>query len=727
VTISRTQPLDWSRAAGRPAKVRPEAVSVIVPVYGAAADLERCLASVAAQTDLACHDLILVIDGPQGDAVEAIVRSFSSSASQILRDDTRCGFVVSVNRGMRATAGDVVLLNSDTIVTPQWLEKLIDASVSSGDIGTVTPLSNNATLCSVPRSFEENLIPAGFDAASFAALVERVSVRAYPRLPTGVGVCLYIRRALLDDIGFFDEEHFGLGYGEENDFCMRALARGWLHIADDATFIAHVGHRSFGSSSAALQRKAARAMKRLHPAYVSTIARFMKDDPLSAVRKRIIDALRLRTDQPPLSRTGESDLRKARGGPRKILHLVHGWPPFQHAGTELYAYWLVQRQRQWRDVSVFTRLTDATRRQDEGLELMDGAVRVRLVTNNFVQRNPIARNALRDAVFEKSFERFVIEEKPDLIHIHHLAGHAFSLARVARRLNIPVVQQIQDWWFLCARANLFDYAWQRCSGPSVSKCARCAPMTRVAPAPLWNRALHLARRSAARRALAVADAFVMGSHFIHDDYVRAGLLPSDVPAFVLPYGVETAERKTRRASRRPLRFGFVGSILPHKGLHIAAEAFRGIEAAKATLHAWGDASASTAYTQMLRELGGDSLTLEGTFAEDEKPAVFDSIDVLLVPSIGLESFGLAAREAMARGVPVVASRDGGLLEMFERGVCGELFPSGDAASLREIILRLAQSPEIIDEWSARIPPIKSIDEHAEEIEAVYESVMARRR
>jgi GT2 family glycosyltransferase len=128
---------------------------------------------------------------------------------------------------MRASSRDVVLLNSDTIVTARWLDKLIDASVSSGDIGTVTPLSNNATLCYVPRAFEENLIPTGFDVESFADLVERVSARSYPRLPTGVGVCLFIRRALLDDIGFFDAERYGLGYGEETiSACGRWRAAG---------------------------------------------------------------------------------------------------------------------------------------------------------------------------------------------------------------------------------------------------------------------------------------------------------------------------------------------------------------------------------------------------------------------------------------------------------------------------------------------------------------------
>src|SRR5204863_8217571 len=105
--------------------------------------------------------------------------------------------------------------------------------------------------------------------------VESVSKRSYPAIPTGVGFCLFIRRAVLDDIGLFDAHHFPLGYGEENDFCMRALARGWLHVAHDATFIYHAGHRSFGASRTAIARRAAARLSRKHRRYMSTIAEFM--------------------------------------------------------------------------------------------------------------------------------------------------------------------------------------------------------------------------------------------------------------------------------------------------------------------------------------------------------------------------------------------------------------------------------------------------------------------
>lgn len=710
----RRRPIDWTRGAGRAHAARPDSVDIVIPVYGAAEELRACLESVRRETDLTRHRLLLVVDGPQESAVEAVLagfaavdgtRSTTNDQRSTIRNEQRRGFVGTANRGMRETKGDVVLLNSDTVVTPRWLEKLIDAAYSDGDIGTVTPLSNHATLCSVPRAFEENLLPTGHDAVSFGALVERVSTRSYPRLPTGVGVCFYIRRALLDDIGYFDEEHFGLGYGEENDFCFRALARGWLHVADDATFIYHAGHRSFGSSRAALQRRAAAALSRKHPRYLATIAAFMKADPLSDVRARIA----------PPSPSAKS----------RIVHLVHGWPPFQQAGTELYAWWLVHQQHPAHHVAVYARAADPSRAHGEAVELLDDGVRVRLVTNNFTVRNPFRRNALRDRVLERDFERFLRGERPDLLHIHHLAGHAFSLAKVARRLGIPVVQQIQDWWFLCARVNLFDRDGNRCTGPALLKCSACATLTKIAPAPMTNRLLHRARRSAARAALAAADAYVVGSKAIHDDYVNAGAVDPSTPFHVLPYGVGVAiPPEPRGPAQRPIRFGYVGSIAPHKGLHVAADAMRTLDPAAASLHVWGNAGAYPEYTEDLKRRGA-SIVFEGRFREEDKPRVFGAMDVLLVPSIGLESFGLAAREAMTCGVPVIATEGGALTEMFAAGECGELFPAGDAAALARILQRVVADPSLVDRWRSRIVLPKRNEVHAAEIENVYESVLRR--
>jgi glycosyltransferase involved in cell wall biosynthesis len=460
-----------------------------------------------------------------------------------------------------------------------------------------------------------------------------------------------------------------------------------------------------------LQRAAARTLARLHPAYMATIAEFMKRDPLAPVRRRI-----------------DAALGTVRAGKPRIVHLVHGWPPFQQAGTELYAYWLVRQQRARYDLAVYTRSADPARGEGEAVELSDDGVRVRLVTNHFTARNPLRRNAIRDRGMERDFERFLREERPRLVHVHHLAGHAFSLVGVARRLGIPVVLQLQDWWFLCARVNLFDRDRNRCTGPAPEKCAACAPLTKVPPAAVWNRLVHLARRREARAALAAADTYIAGSSTIRDDYLRAGVIPPGKTVHVIPYGVAVvAQHGTRAAARRPVRFGYVGAIAPHKGLHVAAEAMRGFTAAEATLHVWGDASAFPDYVRELRERAGAAvLVFEGRFREEEKGEVFAAMDVLLVPSVGLESFGLAPREAMTCGVPVIASAGGALSEMFESGTCGELFPSGDAAALERILRRVVDDPSLVGRWSSRIAPPKREETHAAEIERVYETVLAAR-
>ena len=646
-------------------------LDIIIPVYGARDDLARCLASVAAHTDLARHRVILVIDGPQD------VPSFPNAL--VLQNEKRLGYAASVNRGMRASSTDVVLLNSDTIVTARWIEKLIEAAYSDEKVGTVTPLSNNATLVSVPRAFEDNLIPTGYDVDSYAKHIEETSKREYPRLPTGVGFCLYIRRALIDDVGLFDEKRFAGGYGEENDFCWRALNRGWLNIADDATFIYHAGHRSFGASRKRALRRAARLLPR---AYWKAIEQHM------AARQPGNRATR-----------------------QHVVHLVHGWPPFQHAGTELYAYWLAHRQRETHHVSVYTRSADPQREEGETFELDDRGIRVRFMTNHFTARNPLRRNAIRDAHIEKDFERFLREEKPDLLHVHHLAGHTFSLTRVAKRLGIPIVMQLQDWWSLCARVNLYHRDGNRCTGPTPEKCNACATLTKLPPQPITNRLMHALRRRAARKALRDANAYIAGSNAIRNDYINI----VEAPIHVLPYGVSVSvgRRRPRRREPNPIRFGYVGTISPHKGLHTANEAMKDID--NATLHVWGDPTTYPAYAKTLT-----NAKLEGTFAEEEKQRIYESMDVLLVPSIGLESFGLAAREAMACGVPVIATTGGALDEM-----SAEFFPPGDVAALRAIIERVIADPTIIDRWRERIREPKREEAHAEEIAEVYRSVLNR--
>ena len=404
----------------------PGPADVIVPVHGAAPEFARCLASLGARTELTHHRLVVVLDGAGQLEAEQALDDMAGRAGTdlvVLRNPTRRGYVASVNRGMAHSRRDVVLLNSDTVVTENWLDKLQAAAYSAADIATVTPFSNNATICSIPRFLAVNAIPSGHDVDSFARLVERCATREYPRIPTGVGVCLYVRRHALDALGAFDEARFGLGYGEETDFCLRAVKAGYVNVLDDATFVYHAGQRSFGTSRAARVRIAERRMRRRHPEYRATIGQFIREDPLRDTRRRILRALRPDRDE---------SAERAR-----VLHIVHGWPPFNHAGTEIYARELALRQAGRRDVTVYGRIADPHRTMGETTELIDHRVRVRLAVNNFTQRDPLSRNALRNRVLESDFRRLLDEVQPELVHVHHLAGHCAGLLRTAWPASWP--------------------------------------------------------------------------------------------------------------------------------------------------------------------------------------------------------------------------------------------------------------------------------------------------
>lgn len=704
----------------------PSGVEVIVPVYGAGEALARCLATLERHTDGARHRVTLVLDGPQPPAVDAAVAAFGRA--EVRRLAVRGGFAAAVNDGIAATRParrDIVLLNADTQVAAGWLDGLAQAAASGPRVATVTPLTNAGTIASVPRWLEENTLPAGYDVDRFAALVARVSRRLYPRLPTGVGHCLWLRRAALEEVGGFDEATWGLGYGEETDLCLRLAAQGWENVLDDATFIFHEGQASFGAGRGRRVRRAERRLRRRHPGFWRDLAAFLAADPLAEARTPLLAALAAAAN----ARTGAS-------GPalEPVAHVVHGWPPWSQAGTEIYAARLVAWQTsRGRPVSVYARLADEMRSDGAVRERLEGAVRVRLRVNNFRSRHPLVRNALSDPQGERDFARFLAAERPGIVHLHHLAGHGLGLARVAARSGAAVVWQLQDWWGLCARANLLDRARRLCPGPAPGRCAGCLQLTALPPAPLLNRLLFALRRELVRRAMRRASGFVAGSTAVVESYRRSGLLPAGVPVWVLDYGVPppgpTHAPPRHREPGWPLVVGFLGSLLPHKGAHLLAAAAASLPPGSVELRLWGDASVDPAYVDEVRRAAGETrLELRERFPEDERDAAFAGIDLLAVPSLGLESYGIAAREALVRGIPVLASSRGALAELFggAREGRGALFDPERPGELVELLGSAVRDPGRLARWREAPALVGSSEGHAACIDALYQELLARR-
>lgn len=251
---------------------------VVVCVHNARDDVERCLESVARNTPELAR--LIIVDDGSSPLTADFVRDWSEQVSgikvELIRNDQAQGYTKAANIGLRRVndvnrTDFVILLNSDTIAPPGWAEKLMRCGMSDDKIGVVGPLSNCASWQSVPRIFDEqmdwlvNELPDGFTVDSYAEAIAACSPQRYPSVGFINGFCFAIKITCLKDVGFFDEEIFGSGYGEENDFCLRASERGWrLAVADDA-FVFHAQSKSYSNERrAALKAHADAQMARKH-------------------------------------------------------------------------------------------------------------------------------------------------------------------------------------------------------------------------------------------------------------------------------------------------------------------------------------------------------------------------------------------------------------------------------------------------------------------------------
>jgi GT2 family glycosyltransferase len=267
---------------------------VVIPVYRGRAETLVTIHSVLTAKVAADFRLVVIDDAsPEPDLSQDLVALERRGLVFRIANPANRGFTVTANRGLALSPDrDVVLLNSDTEVFDGWLDRLRAHAQGSPNVGTVTPLSNAATILSYPVHLRDNGAPLELPWSEVAALAADMTPESV-EIPTGVGFCLYMRRACLDAVGPFDESAFPRGYGEENDFCRRAAALGWRHLAAVDTFVKHVGSTSFGDERAGLVSRALKSLEARHPGYEALVAQFVDSDPLAIWRLRL-DLARIR-------------------------------------------------------------------------------------------------------------------------------------------------------------------------------------------------------------------------------------------------------------------------------------------------------------------------------------------------------------------------------------------------------------------------------------------------
>lgn len=256
---------------------------VVIPVYKGLEETRNCLESVyqSISHNRTKFSIQVINDAsPEPELLEYLQKESSAGKIFLMHNPENIGFVATANRGFCLhPRRHVILLNSDTKVFHNWVDRLLQPFSKEIRIATVTPFSNNATLCSYPSLDQENHIPPDVTAAELDHLFAKLNPGSTFEIPTGVGFCMAVNRQCLDAIGFFDEELFGKGYGEENDFCQRAILEGWknLHLCD--TFVYHKGSVSFELEKNPLIDQALAVIFDHFPNYQHDIDFALKQDP----------------------------------------------------------------------------------------------------------------------------------------------------------------------------------------------------------------------------------------------------------------------------------------------------------------------------------------------------------------------------------------------------------------------------------------------------------------
>jgi glycosyltransferase involved in cell wall biosynthesis len=432
----------------------------------------------------------------------------------------------------------------------------------------------------------------------------------------------------------------------------------------------------------------------------------------------------------------------------RILYVVHQFLPRHRAGTELYTYYLTREMaRRGHLLSIFTTEIDPETPQHQGRWRDHEGLPVFEAVHN--HHFPSFRQSYRNEEMEEHFERLIAETRPDLVHFQHLHLHSIGYIDRAARHGLPMVYTLHEYLLMCPRmGQLLLPELEPCPGPEPARCARCvtgqaAPGPDEVPLPPapeegpgWSaEALegldpqpHLGavvrRRQEIARRLGKVDLFISPSRFLRERFVEEGLIAPDRILFSdNGFPVELFESRKRVSSGEGLRVGFVGTIAEFKGVHLLVEAMEGIDDPGVSCRIHGALDTFPDYKERLLAMEGiEGVELCGAFEHGEIGRILSGIDVLVVPSLWFENSPLTIHEAFLAGVPVIASDRGGMAELVDDGKSGLLFRRGDAADLREKILRLRREPGLLDSLR-RFPRLKTIAEDAERMEERYELLL----
>ncbi len=429
----------------------------------------------------------------------------------------------------------------------------------------------------------------------------------------------------------------------------------------------------------------------------------------------------------------------------KVAMAVHHFPPRYNGGAEWRAYRTasaLQERGHRVEVTAVERI-DAPAENDltyraENFQGVD----VRRLSFDLEAAPDLFRWRYDNPWIGEYFERYFEETRPDVFHL--IGGYLLtaSALETARRMGIPTVVTLTDFWFLCARLSM-----QRSNGEISTlpldpvRCARClgeeSRRYRI-PGRLFPELMNLywrnrkdkvqqmqARMDCLLQTLNQVDTIISPSRFLREFHIEAGVDPSRI-LFSRQGRNLSANPKPKQPSKGVLRIGYSGQISEHKGVHVLVDAVHKLPGAPLQVKIYGDLEVFPDYTRKLKTkaAGDPRIEFMGPYRRDELADVFAGLDVLVIPSMWRENSPNVILEAFGYQTPVIGTDFGGISELVDHGGSGLLFERGSAESLAMQIGKLLDESGLLERLQVGVPPVRSVSEEIDELEAIYRRVQS---
>jgi glycosyltransferase involved in cell wall biosynthesis len=407
----------------------------------------------------------------------------------------------------------------------------------------------------------------------------------------------------------------------------------------------------------------------------------------------------------------------------KILLVSHYFLPRHVAGTEVYTYRLGKTLSQrGHEVRILAGEDNPNFSEPRTWEENVSGLPVTFMTSGKMSRWGHFKQSWKDGqrpYLEPLFKKLLDQFQPDIVHIQHLATLSANFIRIAKQRGIPVVVMLNDYWFLCQRIQLITSDGYRCQGFKANRCAQCLLIPYPFPVNLMSKSF--VRKASEKRfevlgkALREADEILSPSQYLKQVYENHGFEKKIIHC---DYGFPLPDKIEPLTTGIPLKVGYMGSLVPHKGIHVLIDAINQLEG-KAHLMVYGATDSNPKYFKYLKSINLEYVTFAGVSDPLNPYPTISTQDVIVVPSLWDENSPLVIHEAQAVGRPVVASKVGGIPEVIRDGVDGILVPPDDVTALADILNNLVVHPERLVEIGKQCRQPKSIEYHAKKIEDMY--------